>query len=124
MSYPHFDKNFTMYNLFLQDIVLQQYFSTSSIVKISHKTLVHRKSLSASFYGANVALRFGIPAVGAVKFSLVDMQGRVVRAFNLGNRTAGTHFETRSVENLPRGRYIGVLQVNGKATEKVILLKR
>ncbi len=124
VSYPHFDKNFTVYNLFLQDIVLQQYFSTSSIVKISHKTLVHRKSLSASFYGANVALRFEIPAAAAVKFSLVDMQGCVVRAFNLGNRTAGTHFETHSVENLPRGRYVGVLQVNGRATEKTMLLKK
>ncbi len=78
----------------------------------------------AVFQGGSIALRFEIPAAAAVKFSLVDMQGRVVRAFDLGHRAAGTHFETRSVENLPRGRYIGVLQVNGRATEKVILLKR
>ena len=60
----------------------------------------------------------------AVKFSLIDMQGRVVRTFDLDHRAAGVHFETRSVENLPYGRYIGVLQVGGKATEKVMLLKR
>jgi len=78
----------------------------------------------AVFQGGSIALRFEIPAAAAVKFSLVDMQGRVVRAFNLGHRVAGVHFEARSVENMPRGRYIGVLQVNGRATEKVILLKR
>ncbi len=78
----------------------------------------------AVFQDCNIAVHFEIPAAAAVKFSLVDMQGRVVRAFNLGNRTAGTHFETRSVENLPRGRYVGVLQVNGRATEKTMLLKK
>jgi hypothetical protein len=52
------------------------------------------------------------------------MQGRVVKSLDLGQFAAGSHFETRSVENLSRGRYVGVLQVNGRATEKVILLKR
>ena len=69
-------------------------------------------------------MRFEIPAAAAVKLSLIDMQGRVVELHDFGQRSAGTHFETRSVENLPRGRYIGVLQVNGKATEKVMLLKK
>lgn len=77
----------------------------------------------AAFRGSNVALRFEIPAAGAVKFSLMDMQGRVVRAFNLGNRVAGTYFETLAAETLSRGRYVGVLQVNGKVTEKVLMAR-
>ena len=100
------------------------YTNPQNPVHIQSQTLAKVRSFGAKFDGGNIALRFEIPAAAAVKFSLADMQGRVVRAFNLGNRTAGTHFETRSVENLPRGRYVGVLQVNGKATEKTMLLKK
>ena len=75
----------------------------------------------AAFRGSNVALRFEIPAAGAVKFALVDMQGRVVRTFNLGNRAAGAYSETLDAGAIARGRYIGVLQVNGKVMEKVLV---
>ncbi|SMG40721.1 The GLUG motif-containing protein [Fibrobacter sp. UWB13] len=88
------------------------------------RNVVVMHSLGAVFQGGDIAVRFEIPAAAAVKFSLIDMQGRVVKLLDLGQRSAGTHFETRSVENLSRGRYIGVLQVNGKATEKVMLLKK
>ena len=93
-------------------------------VRFSEMAVVRNASFGAVFQGGDIAVRFEIPAAAAVKFSLVDMQGRVVRAFDLGHRAAGAHFETRSVENLPRGRYVGVLQVNGKATEKTMLLKK
>ena len=69
-------------------------------------------------------MHFEIPAAAAIKFSLVDMQGRVVRTFDLGRRTTGAHFETLDAGEIARGRYVGVLQVDGKATEKVMLLKR
>ena len=69
-------------------------------------------------------MRFEIPVAAVIKFSLIDMQGRVVRTFDLGHRAAGVHFETLAAGEIARGRYIGVLQVNGKATEKVMLLKR
>ena len=124
VSYPHFDKDFSVLNLFLQDIVLQQYFSTSSTVKISYKTLVCRKSLNASFQGGGVALRFETSAAASVKFSLVDMQGRVVRVFDLGRRATGAHFETLDAGEIARGRYVGMLHVDGKATEKEMLLKK
>ncbi|WP_073425363.1 GLUG motif-containing protein [Fibrobacter sp. UWB7] len=88
------------------------------------RNVVVMHSLGAVFQGGDIAVRFEIPAAAAVKFSLIDMQGRVVKLLDLGQHSAGTHFETRSVENLSRGRYIGVLQVNGKATEKVMLLKK
>ena len=77
----------------------------------------------AAFRGSNVALRFEIPAAGAVKFMLMDMQGRVVRTFNLGNRAAGAYSETLDAGAIARGRYIGVLQVNGKVTEKVLMAR-
>ena len=78
----------------------------------------------AAFRGPHVALRFGLQTAGAVKFALMDMQGRVVRSFELGRRAAGTYFETLAVENLARGRYIGMLQVNGKVNHKVLMLKK
>ena len=75
----------------------------------------------AAFRGPHVALRFEIPAAGAVKFALVDMQGRVVYAADLGKRAAGAYSETLDADAIARGRYVGVLQVNGKVTEKVLV---
>jgi hypothetical protein len=71
-----------------------------------------------------VALHFEIPDAGAVKFSLMDMQGRIVKAFDLGKRAAGEYSETVAAEEIARGRYIGVLQLNGRVTDKVMLLKK
>ena len=85
---------------------------------------VVKADFNAALDGANVALRFGLASAGAVKFSLLDVQGRVVRSFELGRRAAGTYFETLAVENLARGRYIGMLQVNGKVNHKVLMLKK
>ena len=79
---------------------------------------------NAALNGNYIALRFGLASAGAVKFSLLDMQGRVVRSFELGRRAAGTYFETLAVESLGRGRYVGVLQVDGRVTEKTLLLKK
>lgn len=79
---------------------------------------------NAVLNGDHVALRFGLASAGAAKFSLFDMQGRVVRSFNLGRRAAGSYFETLAVESLARGRYVGVLQVDGRVAEKALFLKR
>jgi hypothetical protein len=79
---------------------------------------------NAAFAGRHVALRFGLPADGAVKFRLLDMQGRAVRSFDLGRLAAGDYFETLAAEGLARGRYIGVLQVNGAVMDKAMLLKK
>lgn len=88
------------------------------------RNVVVMHSLGAAFRDAHVALHFGIPDAGAVKFLLMDMRGRVVKAFDLGRRAAGEYFETVAAEGVVRGRYIGVLQVNGRVTDKVMLLKR
>lgn len=88
------------------------------------RNVVVMHSLGAAFRDAHVAVHFGIPDAGAVKFLLMDMQGRIVKAFDLGRRAAGEYFETVAAEGVVRGRYIGVLQVNGRVTDKVMLLKR
>ncbi len=93
-------------------------------VRFSEKVVVRNASLGAVFQGGDIAVHFEIPAAAAVKFSLIDMQGRVVRAFDLGRRATGSHFESLDAGEIARGRYVGVLQVNGKATEKVMLLKK
>ena len=85
---------------------------------------VAKANFNAALNGGHVALRFGVLKDGAVKFSLFDMQGRVVRSFDLGRRAAGAYFETLDVASLSRGRYVGVLQVDGHVTEKALLLKR
>ena len=74
--------------------------------------------------GGLVVVHFEIPAAGVVKFSLVDIQGRVLKTADLGQRAAGSYFETLDVAELGRGRYFGVLQVDGKTVEKAVLLKK
>ena len=93
-------------------------------MNIRRKSLAKSHSFGAKFQGARVALRFEIPAAASVKFSLVDMQGRVVKTADLGQRAAGSYFETLDAMDLARGRYIGILQIGGKAVEKVVLFKR
>ena len=85
---------------------------------------VAKARFNAALTGGHIALRFGIPADGTVKFRLLDMQGRAVHAFDLGHRSAGDYFETLAVEGLARGRYVGVLQVDGRVAEKALLIKR
>ena len=65
-----------------------------------------------------------LASAGAVKFSLLDVQGRVVRSFDLGNRAAGAYSEALDAGAIARGRYVGVLQVNGRVAGKTLMLKR
>ncbi|SHK80001.1 hypothetical protein [Fibrobacter sp. UWB12] len=92
-----------------------------SVKMIAQKS---RGRFNVALNGNLVSLRYELPKSGSVKFSLVDMQGRVVRAFDLGRRATGSHFETLDAAKIARGRYVGILQVGGKATEKVMLLKK
>jgi hypothetical protein len=78
---------------------------------------------AAMFRGSDIAVRFEIPAQASVKFSLFDMQGRIVKSFDFGQRGVGSYSETLGAADLSLGRYIGVLQVGGKPNEKVMLLK-
>ena len=125
-SYPYLNDGFDLDDYYWYQHLWGIYLNSveQPPLRIQNQTIVKTASLGAMFQGGSVALRFETSAAASVKFSLVDMQGRVVRAFDLGHRAAGAHFETRSVENLPRGRYVGVMQVGGNATEKVMLLKK
>jgi len=125
-SYPYLNDGFDLDDYYWYQHLWGIYLNSveQPPLRIQNQTIVKTASLGAMFQGGSVALRFETSAAASVKFSLVDMQGRVVRAIDLGHRAAGAHFETRSVENLPRGRYVGVMQVGGNATEKVMLLKK
>ena len=123
-SYPYFIKydSAGMYDPEAYNGVV--YTNPQNPVHIQNQTLAKSHSFGAKLDGARVALRFEIPAAASVKFSLVDMQGRVVKTMDLGQRTAGNYFETIDAVDLARGRYIGILQANGKAVEKTVLLKK
>ena len=123
-SYPYFSKydSAEVYATEAYNGII--YTNPQNPVHIQNQTLAKVHSFGAKFDGGLVALRFEIPAAGPVKFMLLDMQGRVVNTADLGRRAAGSYFETLDVVELVRGRYIGVLQVNGKATEKTMLLKK
>ena len=117
-SYPYFNKieDFEGYS---GGVIINE---TPTVVQ--NKYVERARSFGAMLQGGSIALRFEIPTDASVKFSFVDMQGRVVNTADLGRRAAGSYFETLDVVELVRGRYIGVLQVNGKATEKTMLLKK
>ena len=85
------------------------------------KSRVYGNSFGVSLQGAHVAVRFEIPVPGSVKFALLDMQGRVVKFSDFGNRGVGAYFETLSTEGIARGSYVGALQVNGRVVEQKVL---
>lgn len=79
---------------------------------------------NAKLVGGYISLRFDLLTSGEVRYHLLDMQGRTIRTVDFGYLAAGSHFKTATVEAIPRGRYIGLLQVNGRVTEKVFFLNR
>ena len=123
-SYPYFIKydSAGMYDPEAYNGVV--YTNPQNPVHIQNQTLAKSHSFGAKFQGGNIDVRFEIPAAGSVKFSLVDMQGHVVKSADLGHRATGSHFETLDAAKIARGRYIGFLQVGGKAVEKTVLLKK
>ncbi len=125
-SYPYLNDGLDMNDFYWHQRLWLVYLRSleQPPVRIQDQTIAKTVSLGAVFQGGGVALRFETSAAASVKFSLVDMQGRVVRVFDLGRRATGAHFETLDAGEIARGRYVGVLQVNGKATEKVMLLKK
>lgn len=86
--------------------------------------IARNANFKATFQNAHVTLLFEIPKAAPVKFALVDMQGRAVKTVDLGQRTAGMHFETLDVTEVGHGQYIGILQVGDKVVEKAMLLKK
>jgi len=125
-SYPYLNDGFDLDDYYWYQHLWGIYLNSveQPPLRIQNQTIVKTASLGAMFQGGSVALRFEIPVAASVTFSLVDMQGRVVRAFDLGRRATGPHFETLDAGEIARGRYVGVLQVGDKATEKVMLLKK
>ena len=125
-SYPYLNDGLDMNDFYWHQRLWLVYLRSleQPPVHIQNQTFAKTSSLGAVFQGGSVALRFETSAAASVKFSLVDMQGRVVRVFDLGRRATGAHFETLDAGEIARGRYVGVLQVGGKATEKVMLLKK
>ena len=122
-SYPYLNKNLDLIDYQWSEYLRSVDNPEQPPVRIQNQTLAKSRSFGAKFDGGLVALRFEIPTAGAVKFSLVDMQGRVVKSADLGRRATGSHFETLNVENIARGRYVGVLRVNGKSNGNVVLQK-
>ena len=122
-SYPYLNKNLDLIDYQWSEYLRSVDNPEQPPVRIQNQTLAKSRSFGAKFDGGLVALRFEIPTAGAVKFSLVDMQGRVVKSADLGHRATGSHFETLNVENIARGRYVGVLRVNGKSNGNVVLQK-
>ena len=114
-SYPYFNENAKFEDYFI--------YVSENPVNIRNRSVAKVQSFGAVFQDGYIDVQFEIPTAGSVKFSLVDMQGRVVKTADLGHRAVGAYSEKFGVGNLSRGRYIGMLQVNGKSIEKVMLKK-
>ncbi|MBR4722541.1 MAG: hypothetical protein IK053_05745, partial [Muribaculaceae bacterium] len=122
-SYPYFSK-YDSAEVYDPKVYLGYIYTERPTVRIQNQTLAKSHSFGAKFQGGDIAVQFEIPTAGSVKFSLVDMQGRVVKMADLGSKAAGSYFETLDVAEIARGRYVGVLQVGGKAVQKTTLLKK
>ena len=122
-SYPYLNKNLDLIDYQWSEYLRSVDNPEQPPVRIQNQTLAKSHSFGAKFQGGNIDVRFEIPTAGAVKFSLVDMQGRVVKSADLGYRATGSHFETLDAAEIARGRYVGILQVGNKVFEKTTLYK-
>ncbi len=120
-SYPTFNDEFIA--LKIQSSSLDDDPNGGKVAVAQNRTVADKRSFGTMLKNEKIEIRFEIPSTAVVKFSLLDMQGRVVKTQNIGHRAAGLHYEKIDAENLARGRYFGILNVNGKAYEKTILLK-
>ncbi|MBP5768130.1 MAG: hypothetical protein J6W51_03345 [Fibrobacter sp.] len=120
-SYPTFNDEFIA--LKIQSSSLDDDPNGGKVAVAQNRTVADKRSFGTMLKNGKIEIRFEIPSTAVVKFSLLDMQGRVVKTQNIGRRAAGLHYENIDAENLARGRYFGILNVNGKVYEKTILLK-
>lgn len=88
-----------------------------------NRTVASKRSFGALLKNGKIEIHFEIPSAAVVKFSLLDMQGCVVKTQNIGHRAAGLHYEMIDADNLARGNYFGILNVNGKVYEKKMIQK-
>lgn len=91
---------------------------------ISGSSVVVCSMLKAVVNGNFAELQFRTTVDGLVKFSLMDMQGRIVASKNLGKLSAGGYTRTLDLANLRNGGYVGVLLVNNRVVERTRLLKK
>lgn len=82
---------------------------------------VYGSTFGVALQGTHLGVHFGIPAQGSVKFALLDMQGRVVRQADFGNRAPGAYFETLMAGGISSGRYVAALLVNGRWAHKTMV---
>ena len=120
-SYPTFNDEFIAKKI--KESSLDDDPNDGRVAVAQSRTIAGKHSFESLIKNGKIEIRFEIPSAAIVKFSLLDIQGRIVETQNLGRRAAGLHYEIFDAENLARGKYFGVLNVNGKVYEKLMLLK-
>jgi len=120
-SYPTFNDEFIAKKI--KESSLDDDPNDGRVAVAQSRTIAGKHSFESLIKNGKIEIRFEIPSAAIVKFSLLDIQGRIVETQNLGRRAAGLHYEIFDAENLARGKYFGVLNVNGKVYEKSMLLK-
>ena len=120
-SYPTFNNEFIAKKI--KESSLDDDPNDGRVAVAQSRTIAGKHSFESLIKNGKIEIRFEIPSAAIVKFSLLDIQGRIVETQNLGRRAAGLHYEIFDAENLARGKYFGVLNVNGKVYEKSMLLK-
>lgn len=120
-SYPTFNDEFIAKKI--KESSLDDDPNGGMVTVAQGRSITGKHSFGALLKNGRIEIRFEIPSDAVVKISLLDMQGRAVKTQSLGHRAAGLHYEMFDAENLARGRYFGVLNVNGKVYEKSMLLK-
>ncbi len=120
-SYPTFNDEFIAKKI--KESSLDDDPNDGKVAIARSRIIPNKRSFEALLKNGKIEIRFEIPSAAVVNFSLLDMLGRTVKTQNIGRRAAGLHYEMFDAVNLTRGRYVGVLNVNGKVYEKSFLLK-
>ena len=125
-KYSYQDKNLNegTYYYRLKQIDLDGKFSYSKVIKINLKDKSEYR-LDQNYpnpFTGQTRIGYSVPKSGPVKLVIIDLQGRLVKSFEEGIKSAGQHYIDVSIANLRPGIYYYKMVADGFiSTRKMIV---
>ncbi len=113
------------YTYRLQQVNLSGSVTYSDPIQVRYDVLAAEFSLEQNYpnpFNPTTQIRFGLERAGAVRIRIYDAAGSLVQVLADGDYEAGMHTLTWNAQDLPSGRYICSLNVEGQTLTRIITL--
>jgi parallel beta-helix repeat protein len=127
-NYRYTDRQVTpgcTYTYRLQQIDLSGTVVYSDPIQVRYEATAAEFSLEQNYpnpFNPTTHIRFGLDRAGAVRICIYDAAGGLVQVLADGNYEAGMHTLTWNAREIPSGRYLCNLNVNGQTLTRIITL--